>query len=98
MKKKKYQKRDKLLNYLIIIQPDQRTGTNDPCFSVYCPILGLAESGDTIEEAMANMKKLIQFHLECLASEKELIPREGINDEMIGKIQVVVPSKALRFA
>ena len=98
MEKKKYQKRDKLLNYLVIIQPDQRTGTNDPCFSVYCPILGLAESGDTIEEAMANIKELIKFHLKCLANEKEPIPREEINDEIIGKIQVVAPSKALRFA
>jgi predicted RNase H-like HicB family nuclease len=55
----------KYLNYLIIVQPDKRTGAGEACYSVYCPNLGLADSGDTIEEAIDNMQKLIGFHLGC---------------------------------
>jgi len=59
----------KKLNYLIIIGEDKRTGTGEFCYSVYCPSLGLVDSGDTVEEAKTNMEKLIAFHLECLAEE-----------------------------
>lgn len=66
----------KVLNYRIIIQPDKRTGTEKACYSVYCPTLGLADEGETVEEAVSNMKKLIKFHLESLVKEKEEIPQE----------------------
>lgn len=61
--------KSKIVNYLIVIEPDKRTSTGNACYSVYCPILGLADSGDTIEEAIFNMKQLITFHLECLKEE-----------------------------
>ena len=60
----------KILNYLIIIEPDERTGTGEAGYSVFCPVLGLADGGDTIEEAINNIEKLITFHLECLREEK----------------------------
>ena len=84
----------KILNYLIIIEPDERTGTDEPCFSVYCPILGLAGSGDTIEEAMANMTELIKFHLESLSKEGEPIPIEKPEKGIIGTLQVPLPKLA----
>lgn len=61
----------KILNYLIIIEPDERTGTREAGYSVFCPVLGLADGGDTIEEAIKNIEKLITFHLECLLEEKK---------------------------
>lgn len=81
----------KILNYLIIIEPDERIGTNEPCFSVYCPILGLADSGETIEEAMVNMTELIKFHLDCLSKEGESIPVERPEKGIIGTLQVPLP-------
>lgn len=57
------------LHYNIIINPDRRTGTEELCYSVYCPSLGLADEGETIESAIANIKKLISFHLDCLVKE-----------------------------
>lgn len=83
--------RRKILNYLIVIEPDIRIGTNKPCFSVFCPILGLTDSGDTIEEAVSNMEKLIKFHLDCLVKENELIPIERPEKGLISTIQVSVP-------
>jgi len=50
----------KILNYRIIIEPDKRTGSNTSCYSALCPILGIADSGDTIEEAIENIKKRIE--------------------------------------
>ncbi len=64
----------KVLNYRIIIEPDKRIGTNEPGYAAYCPTLGLADGGDTIEEAIENIKKLITFHIECLAKDKQPIP------------------------
>jgi len=84
----------KVLNYLIVVEPDKRTGTKKSCFSVYCPILGLADSGDTIEEAISNMEKLIQFHLECLLKEGESIPMEKPEKGIIGTVQISLPKTA----
>ncbi len=83
-------KKKKVLNYLVIIEPDKRTGTNKPCFSVYCPILGLVDNGDTIEEAMVNIKKLIKFHLESLSKEGESIPIEEPEKGLISTVQVSI--------
>ena len=65
----------KILNYQIIIYPDKTTGTNESCFTAYCPVLGIADSGKTIEKAFENVKNLIKFHLECLKKEKSPIPK-----------------------
>ncbi len=84
----------KILNYLIIIEPDQRTGTEEAGYSVFCPVLGLADGGDTIEEAIENMEKLITFHLECLREEK----RDTLNlfttqeNSIIAHARVKVPA------
>lgn len=85
-------KKGKILNYLIIIEPDKRIGTDESCYSVFCPILGLSDSGDSIEDAMNNMKGLIKFHLECLTKEGEKIPIEAHERGIVGAIQVPLPS------
>ena len=82
----------KVLNYRIIIEPDTRIGTKESGYAAYCPTLGLADGGDTIEEAIANMKKLIEFHLECLVKEKQSIPTDK-EDEIVvtTSVRVHVP-------
>ena len=60
------------LRYNVIITPDRRTGTDEPCFSIQCPGLDLADSGDTIEDAIENIKKSIAFHLESLQYEAKI--------------------------
>lgn len=64
----------KVLNYRIIIEPDERTGTNEPCFSAYCPTLGVADDGDTIDEAVINIKEAIQCRIEGLIADHEPVP------------------------
>lgn len=49
----------KILNYRVVVEPDERTGSNKPCFVAYCPTLGVADDGDTIDEALGNIREAI---------------------------------------
>jgi len=62
------------LTYRVVVEPDKRVGARQQCFTAYCPTLGLADDGDTLEEALKNVKALIKFHVESLAAEGEEIP------------------------
>lgn len=66
-----------ILDFPVVIEPDTETGTGRAGYSAYCPSLGVADDGDTIDEALANIRKTIEFHLECLRSENETIPQGG---------------------
>ena len=54
----------KVLNYRVIVEPDVRTGSGKPCFCAYCPTLGVADDGDTIDEALTNIKEGMELYLE----------------------------------
>lgn len=82
----------KYLNYLMVIEPDKRTGTGEACYSAYCPSLGLADSGDTIEQAILNMQNLIEFHVECLEEEQDFVPNVYSQDSVIATAKVKVPA------
>ncbi|MEK7623189.1 MAG: type II toxin-antitoxin system HicB family antitoxin [Patescibacteria group bacterium] len=82
----------KILQYLVIVEPDERTGTDEPCYTVFCPTLGLADSGDTVEEALERMGALIRFHLQCLKKEGLAIPKERTEKSLITTIQVPLPA------
>lgn len=81
----------KTLNYRVIVKPDKRTETGEFCFSAFCPTLGIADDGDTFEKAVANLQKLIRFHLECLVREKEEIPVDNPEKEIITTTRIELP-------
>lgn len=82
--------KQQILNYTVIIKPDRRTGTNEPCYSVSCPTLGLADDGNTIEEALRNMKAMIKFDIECLTEEGEEVPLPDHPESMISMASVSI--------
>lgn len=82
----------KILNYVVVIEPDTRTGTNEPCYAAYCPALGLADSGDSIEEALINMQSLVLFHVQMLKREREKIPVEQTDKSIVTTLRVAYPS------
>ncbi len=57
------------INYRVIVKPDHRTGSGKRCYVAICPTLGVADDGDTVEEALANLQNTIIFHLESLKEE-----------------------------
>jgi len=65
-----------VLDYAVIIRPDRRTGTNRKCYSAYCPTLDIYSEGDTIEQALENIKNALQLNLEILAEDKQRLPLE----------------------
>jgi predicted RNase H-like HicB family nuclease len=70
----------KNFNYQVIIYPDKTEGGKD-CFTAFSPALGIADYGETVEEAFKNIKSLIKFHLECLKKEKAQIPEDLVSEK-----------------
>ena len=84
----------KILNYRIIIEPDKRTGSNTSCYSAFCPTLGIADSGDTIEEAIENIKKGIEVWIESLAKDGEVVPTDRIEGSIVTYTAVKAPLRS----
>ena len=83
----------KVLNYRIIISPDKQTGTGKPGFTALCPTLGVADDGDTIEEALINVKGAIKTYIKSLVEDKQSVPTDEPEHDMITTTQIDIPSK-----
>ncbi len=70
-------------NFKIIIKKDQRTGSNETCYSSYVPGLGLSADGDTVNDAIKNTEKLIKFHISCLLEEGDKIVDDSKSETII---------------
>lgn len=79
-----------ILDYTVIISPDTRTGTNEKCFSAYCPTLSLTDEGDTIEEALNSIKELIKFHIRCLITEGQDVPAPDHRESFFGMATIQI--------
>lgn len=86
-----------VLNYRVIIEPDKRIGTNDPCFFAYCSTLDVATDGDTFEEVLKNIQDAISLRVAVLVDEGEEVPVDRIDEEVLVHTTVVAP-KGIRIA
>lgn len=87
----------KILNYRIIIEPDIQSGTGKPGYTAYCPTLGVADDGDTVEEALTRVRGAIKAYVDSLINDKLPVPVDNIEQEIITKTQISVPAN-IRFA
>lgn len=87
-----------ILDYRVIIKPDKRTGSNKSCYVASCPTLGIADDGNTVEEAFKNIRSLIAFHLECLRDEGKEVPVDNPHEELVANTQIQVSFPPPRFA
>jgi predicted RNase H-like HicB family nuclease len=79
----------RVLNYRIIIEPEEYPdGTK--VYNAYCPTLGVADYGDTIEEVLASIKNGIELAIKSLASEKQDIPLDNIEEQIVTSTKVVI--------
>lgn len=85
-------KEKRYVEYRIVITPDVRTGSGERGFFAYVPALGIADDGDSVEEAYENIRALIAFHLASLRREKEPLPVEQPSAEFITTARVAVPA------
>jgi len=83
----------KVLNYRIIIEPDKQTGTGTPGFTAFCPTLGVADDGETIEKAIKNVKGAIEAYIASLVKDKLPVPADQPEKEIVTTTQITVPAK-----
>lgn len=80
----------KILNYRIIIEPDKQTGTGKPGFTAVCPTLGVADDGDTIEEAIKNVRGAIKAYVDSLVKDKLPVPVDQTDKEIVTTTQISI--------
>lgn len=78
------------LNYRVIIEPDERTGTNEPIYTAYVPTLGIATDGDTMEEALDNAEEAILAYVESLREDGLEIPIDHVDRYIVANTTINV--------
>jgi antitoxin HicB len=62
------------MKFTVVLTPDQEDGG----YAAECPAIpGCISEGDTVEEALANMKEAIEGCLESLAAHQQPLPSDG---------------------
>ncbi|MBI3289843.1 type II toxin-antitoxin system HicB family antitoxin [Candidatus Microgenomates bacterium] len=77
-----------VLNYRIIIEPEKMG--RKTAYNAYCPTLGLADYGYSVDETIKNIKSLIKFHIECLIEDNQEVPTENTEEEIITSTRVLI--------
>jgi len=58
--------------YTVLLEPDEDGG-----YHAYCPILpGCHSEGDSVEEALGNVREAIELYVESLTAHGEAVPTE----------------------
>lgn len=81
----------KVLNYRVIIEPEKYPD-GKKVYNAYCPTLGVADYGDTIEEVLESIKDGIDLAIEGLVREKKEIPTDKVDTQIMATTQVEIPA------
>lgn len=81
----------KVLNYRIIIEPEKYEN-GSTVFVAYCPTLGISDYGDSIEGVLKSIKDGIELAIENLAKEKQEVPVDRPEEQIITTTKVTIPS------
>lgn len=81
-----------VLNYRIIIEPEKQG--KKVVYNAYCPTLGVADYGNSIDEVLKSIKDGIELAIECLAEDGHEIPVDNIKDQTVTTAEVTVPAGA----
>jgi len=86
-----------VLNYRIIIEPEKHG--KKTVYNAYCPTLGVADYGDSIDEVLKSIKDGIGLALEYLVEQGKPIPVDAPEKGLVAIAQVKAPVGAkLTFA
>lgn len=84
-----------VLNYRVIVEPDTRIGTNEKCFTAYCPTLNIVSDGDIMEDTLKNIQEAIQLRVEVLVEDGEEVPVDRVDEEVIVHTKIFAPRGAI---
>jgi predicted RNase H-like HicB family nuclease len=73
--------------YTVLLYPEEQG------YSVLVPVLGVATQGETVEEALAMARDVIEVAVRGLIEDQEPVPEEE-NPPMVATVDVDVPVKA----
>lgn len=76
----------KVLNYRVIIEPEKMG--RKTVYNAYCPTLGVADYGDTVDDVLESIKDGIKLAIECLIEENKEIPIDQVDKQLITTVQV----------
>ena len=82
----------KVLNYRIIIEPEKQGKRT--VYNAYCPTLGVADYGDSIDEVLKSIKDGIKLALEYLVEEGQEIPVDTPETGVVATAQIKAPAGA----
>ncbi len=78
-----------ILNYRIIIEPEKMG--RKTVFNAYCPTLGVADYGDSVEEVLKSIKDGMKLTIEHMLEKKEEILEDNIYKQLLTNVQIRVP-------
>ena len=81
-----------VLNYRIIIEPEKQD--KKVVYNAYCPTLGVADYGDSIDGVLKSIKDGIELAIECLRDEGKEVPVDNIEEGSIFTAKVNAPLDA----
>ena len=82
----------KVLNYRIVIEPETYAD-GSKVYNAYCPTLGVADYGDSVEEVLESIKDGIVLAAESLAREKKEIPVDNVDEQIVTSTKIPLSSK-----
>ena len=86
-----------VLTYRIIVDPEKQG--RKTVYNAYCPTLGVADYGDSIDEVLKSIKDGIELALEYLVRKGKQIPVDAPEKGIVTTAQVKAPRGAkLSFA
>lgn len=83
----------KILNYRIIVEPEKYPN-GDTVYNAYCPTLGIADYGDTVDRVLESIKDGIELAIDSMAKDGEEIPVDNIEQQIITSAKVKLPANA----
>ena len=74
------------IGFSVVVIPESES------YSAWSPDLDIASQGDSVKEALANLKEAMELHLECLSHDelKEILKRQGT--KLIATLEVPLPA------
>lgn len=76
----------KIFNYRVIIEPEKMG--RKTVYNAYCPSLGIADYGDSIEKALDSMRDGIELAIQSLKEEGKEVPKDNIEEQFITAVRI----------
>lgn len=80
-----------VLSYRIIIEPEKMG--KKTVYNAYCPTLGVADWGNSVDEVLASIKDGIELAIECLVEEGKEVPVDRPEKDLVATAQVKAPTR-----